>query len=83
MLHLDRPKGECTQRFATTASDQLTVLEKLMDPVALWDPFNHETLDAARGTTGERPRTRQNFILVLLETLEATDACCVTRLNGN
>lgn len=53
----------------------------LSDPVVLWDSFKHETLDAAEESIGEGPRTRQNFLS--LETLEATDACCIADLNGN
>lgn len=60
--------------FATAASDRLAVLENLTDFVALWDSFKHETLGAAQESNGEYLKASQNFIL--LETLEATGACC-------
>ncbi|XP_069992327.1 craniofacial development protein 2-like [Penaeus vannamei] len=81
VFHLNRlGDEECAHRFAAAISDRLTVLENLTDPGALWDSFNSETFDAAQESIGERPRTRQNFIS--LETLEATDACCMACLNG-
>lgn len=51
------------RRFTAAISDRLTVLENLTDPVALWDSFQCETLDADHESIGECPRTRQNIIL--------------------
>lgn len=52
-----------------------------MDPVALWNFFKHETLDAEQESIGKCPATRQNFIV--LETLEAKNVCHMVQLNAN
>lgn len=81
LFHLNGLREECAWGFATAISDWFTVLRNLMDLVALWDPFKHETLDATQKSIGKRLRTRQTFNSQ--ETLEATDAGCVDQLNGN
>lgn len=43
-------------------SDLLTVLENLMEPVALWDSLKCETLNVVQESIGEHPKTRQNFL---------------------
>lgn len=68
LFHLDRLREEGAQGFTAAISNRFTVLEYLMNPVDLWDSFKHEILDAAQESIGERPMTRQNFIL--LEILE-------------
>lgn len=52
VFHLDRLREECAREFATAISDQITVLEILMDPVELWVSFRHKTLDAAQESIG-------------------------------
>ena len=82
VFHLDRLRDEeCARRYAVAISNRFTVLENLTDPIALWDSFKRETLDAAQESIGDRPRTRQNIISQ--ETLEATDTCRTARLAGN
>ena len=41
-----------------TVSNWFEVLDALEDPVELWDTFKRDTLEAARGCVGGRPRSR-------------------------
>ena len=82
VFHLDRlGEGECAREYAVAISNRFAALDNLTDPVALWDTFKRETLDAAQESIGDRPRTRRNSISQ--ETLDATEASRAARLAGD
>ena len=82
VFHLDRLReDECAREYAVAISNRFTALENLTDPIALWDTFKRETLDAAQESIGDRPRTRRNGISQ--ETLDATEAGRAARLAGD
>ena len=82
VFHLDRLREEeCAREYAVAISNRFTALENLTDPIALWDTFKRETLDAAQESIGDRPRARRNGISQ--ETLDATEAGRAARLAGD
>ena len=82
VFHLDRLREEeCAREYAVAISNRFAALDDLTDPVALWDTFKRETLDAAQESIGDRPRTRRNSISQ--ETLDATEASRTARLVGD
>ena len=57
------------------------MLDALEDPVELWDTFKRETLEAARGCDGGRPRSRGVFASA--ETLDSIEQTRAIGLAGN
>ena len=66
---------------AVTVSNRFEVLDLLEDPVDLWDTFKRETLEAARGCVGWRPRSQGG--LASAETLDSIEKSRAARLAGS
>ena len=82
VFHLERLKDlTCAQEYAVAVSNRFEVLDTLEDPVELWDTFKRETLEAAKGCIGERPRSRGGF--ASRETLDSIEESRAARLAGN
>ena len=82
VFHLEKLKDlTCAHEYAVTVSNRFEVLDTLEDPVELWDTFKRETLEAARGCIGERPRSRGGFASA--ETLDSIEESRAARLAGN
>ena len=82
MFHLEKLKDlTCGHEYAVTVSNRFEVLNALQNQVELWDTFQHETLEAARGCVRWCLRSRGGFTSA--ETLDSIEKSHTARLAGN
>ena len=80
MFHLEKLKDSTcamSHEYAVTVSNLFEVLNVLENQVELWDIFQHETLEAARGCVGGC------LTFTSVETLDSIEKSRAARLAGN